>query len=228
MSPKKDEDYPLGGQRYESRRRRAGGRARRAGGRTWRTRPSTIKELREKTGAGIMDCKRRSKRPKGDLEQGRRSSCSEQRARAMPRRRPAARRSQGLVEATSTLAAHRRDGRAELRDRLRRAHRRVQARSRARSRCRSRRSTRVAIVGRGPRQPTSDERRRSRRCCSLTRPIIRDRARSRAGPGQRDDRRGTARTSSSAASPASSWARVGRSRCTDEAGRKVRAASCSS
>ena len=69
-----------------------------------RSAPSTVKELRERTGAGFMDCKRALEETGGDLEQGRRAA-----ARAAVRPPPAKKAGrearEGLV---SSLHPHRR------------------------------------------------------------------------------------------------------------------------
>ena len=83
---------------------------------------SLVKELRDQTGAGMMDCKRALEETGGDIEAAR-DSCA---SGAWRRRRsaPAARRPRGS-SATASPTARGDDGRRRLRDRARLEERRV-------------------------------------------------------------------------------------------------------
>ena len=84
-----------------------------------------VKELREKTGAGMMDCKKALEEAGGDLEAAAAALRTKGLADAAKRAGRAA--NEGLVD--SYIHAGGRVGRAargQLRDRLRGAHRRVQ------------------------------------------------------------------------------------------------------
>ena len=84
---------------------------------------TAVKELRERTGAGMMDCKKALEETAGDMDQA--VALLRERARRQPPRRPAATRAKASSRPTSTPAAAGRADRGQLRDRLRRAHRRL-------------------------------------------------------------------------------------------------------
>ena len=62
-----------------------------------------VKELRERTGAGMMDCKRALEEADGDIDKA--VALLRERASPPPRRRPAARPARASSAATSTPAA---------------------------------------------------------------------------------------------------------------------------
>ena len=101
---------------------------------TWQRSPQkTSQELRQRTGAGMMDCKKALEETSGRHRQGGRDPPHDV-ASPRPRSAPAARRSEGHDR---PLPSPQRQGgrarRAELRDGLRGAHRRLQGARQARS-----------------------------------------------------------------------------------------------
>ena len=83
-----------------------------------------VKELREKSGAPMMDCKNALTEAKGDLEQAS-SCCGKREWRRQPRRQPAP-PAKAVSPATSTPAENRRAAGSELRERFCGAHGRFQ------------------------------------------------------------------------------------------------------
>ena len=82
---------------------------------------ASVTELRDKTGAGMMDCKRRSSRPTATSRRPARSSA--RRASRPPPRRPAAPPPRAWSRSHVADGNGARAGRGQLRDRLRRADR---------------------------------------------------------------------------------------------------------
>ena len=76
---------------------------------------SLVKELRDQTGAGMMDCKRALEETGGDLEAARK--LLREKGMARPRSAPAARRPRARSAIGSPTTAARHDGRRRLRDR---------------------------------------------------------------------------------------------------------------
>ena len=86
--------------------------------------PQMVKELRERTGAGMMDCKNALLEANGEMEQA--IDVLRKKGLATPPRRPAG-PAEGAVGHYIQPAARSACGRGQLRDRLRGAHRRVPA-----------------------------------------------------------------------------------------------------
>ena len=80
-----------------------------------------VKDLREKTGAGMMDCKHALNETAGDIEAADRLAAQEGPCKSRQEERPRRRRGSGRRRGRGRV---RRGGRSQLRDRLRRAQRR--------------------------------------------------------------------------------------------------------
>ena len=98
-----------------------------------------VKELRERTGAGMMDCKRALEETDGDLDKA--VALLRERGVASAAKKAGRDAREGVVGTLHPHGRpHRRPHRGQLRDGLRRADRRVPEARQATSRCRSRRS----------------------------------------------------------------------------------------
>ena len=95
-----------------------------------------VKELRERTGAGMMDCKRALEETDGDLDKA--IALLRERGVASAAKKAGRDAREGVVGSYIHMGGRdRRADRGQLRDRLRRAHRRSSRSSSATSRCRS-------------------------------------------------------------------------------------------
>ena len=130
-------------------------------GSRWRRRSSLhepgslVKELREKTGAGLLDCQKALGEADG-RRRARRSGCSARRVSPRPPRRASRVATDGAIGSYIHPGAQDRGaGRGELRDRLRRADRRVPDSWCATSPCRSRPRARATCAARRCRRTSS-------------------------------------------------------------------------
>ena len=154
---------------------------------------SMVMELRQRTGLGMMECKKALTEAGGDLAKAEELLRIKSGAKASQGRRPRRRRRRRSALYVAPDAQDRRDGRGELRDRLRREERRF---------------PRVRRRGRADRRPRQPRRRRGARRAQAR--VRRDR---RGAPRRRWCRR-SARTCRSAASRVASPRASSRPTCT--------------
>ena len=116
-----------------------------------------VKELREKTGAGMMDCKKALAETEGDLETA--VDWLRKKGLAAAAKKAGRVAAEGLVGVAADGTRGRR-GRGQFRDRLRRPQREVPELRRRRRQARARERSDVRSAGRHGRSPVSGRRRR--------------------------------------------------------------------